>query len=476
MCNLKSDYPSPQKTAHPVSCCIIFAIIFILCGCDQVSTLTDIYSSDPPTVLDDICESGELIILTRNAPTTYYEGRDGPDGFEYQLVERFAEELGVGVSYVVLNSVQDILSAIENGEGHIGAAGITRTRERKNRYNFGPDYKSVQQQLICHRKGQVPEKITHVSGLSLLVADGTSYVENLKRLKFKTPGLGWETTREFSTDQILEKVWRREIDCTIADSNIVAINRRYFPQLNIAFPVNETEFLAWVLPDNSENLQNLLQHWFEEIKANNVLAEIDDRFFGYIDIFDYVDIMTFKRRIRDRLPGYQQIFIQACKKENIPWTYLAAQSYQESHWNPKAKSPTGVRGIMMLTLPTAQSLGVTSRLDPEQNIYAGAKYMAHMIERIPDDVHDDDRYWFAMAAYNMGIGHLWDARTLARRLGKNPSSWLDIQEVLPLLSSKKYYKTLKYGYARGYEPVIYVKRIRNYQEILENELSKLMDS
>ena len=119
---------------------------------------------------------------------------------------------------------------------------------------------------------------------------------------------------------------------------------------------------------------------------------------------------------------------------------------------------------------------MTSRLDPEQNIYAGAKYMAHMIERIPDDVHDDDRYWFAMAAYNMGIGHLWDARTLARRLGKNPSSWLDIQEVLPLLSNKKYYKTLKYGYARGYEPVIYVKRIRNYQEILENELSKLMDS
>ena len=122
--------------------------------------------------------------------------------------------------------------------------------------------------------------------------------------------------------------------------------------------------------------------------------------------------------------------------------------------------------MMMLTLNTARELGVANRLDPQESIDGGAKYLDQMRQRLPDDVQEPDRTWFALAAYNVGMGHLQDARELAVRLEKNPNSWADLKEVLPLLSKKKYYTTLKYGYARGSEPVTYVTRIRNFEDIL----------
>ena len=161
--------------------------------------------------------------------------------------------------------------------------------------------------------------------------------------------------------------------------------------------------------------------------------------------------------------------IQAAEENGIRPGLLAAQSYQESHWNPKAKSPTGVRGIMMLTQPVAKSLGVKSRLDARSNIFAGARYHAKMKAMFDDSVAEPDRTWMALAAYNVGRGHFRDAQGLARKLDKNPNLWIDMKEVLPLLADKAYYKDLKYGYARGNEPVQYVTRIRDYDDILAQQ-------
>ena len=219
-------------------------------------------------------------------------------------------------------------------------------------------------------------------------------------------------------------------------------------------------------------LADELEDWFDNIEDNGFLDSWRERYFGHVEIFDYVDIRAFHRRIKHRLPKYKKTFVKAAEKYKLPWTLLAAQGYQESHWRDNAKSPTGVRGIMMLTLNTAKSVGVKSRLDPVQSIYGGAKYLRRMIKRIPDSVHEDDRVWYALAAYNVGFGHLRDARTLAERLGKNPDRWVDLKEVLPLLAQKQYYKTLKYGYARGTEPVRYVQRIRNYRQVLEQDVNQ----
>ena len=175
----------------------------------------------------------------------------------------------------------------------------------------------------------------------------------------------------------------------------------------------------------------------------------------------------FTRHIKTRLPQYREQFKQAGEKYGLPWVLLAAQAYQESRWNRNARSPTGVRGLMMLTRDTASDLGIKNRLDPRKSIRGGARYLARLYAQLPSNIQDPDRMYFALSAYNVGMGHVKDAQILAVRLKKDPTKWNDLKTVLPLLAKKKYYKTLPNRYARGWEPVQYVKRIRGYREVLE---------
>lgn len=418
-----------------------------------------------------IREEGELVVITRNAPTTVYEDRDGLNGFEYLLTSALAESLGVPVRYRYVDSVEAVLAAVERGEGHLAAAGLTRTPQRAARYRFGPSYQQIQQQVVCHRQGFVPDSIAELPQASLMVIGESSYVERLEELKQDYPELTWTVTNRYSTEEIFQRVADGKLDCTVADSNIVMINRRYLPELIVPFAISEEQSLAWVLPEGAEALGAYLEEWFGRIEADGTLARAYHRSYGHIDTFDYVDLRAFKRRLEDRLPRYRHLFEKAAAANGIPWTILAAQAYQESHWEPAARSPTGVRGIMMLTLVTAEEVGVDNRLDPEQSIEGGARYLASLMQRLPEEIPERDRIWFALMAYNVGMGHLYDARSLARRLGKDPNSLVEMKEVLPLLSRKEYYTTLRYGYARGTEPVRYINRIRDFVDILERHLA-----
>jgi len=183
-----------------------------------------------------------------------------------------------------------------------------------------------------------------------------------------------------------------------------------------------------------------------------------------------LDKIVFSRHVDTRLPKYRPFFKQAGHRFGIPWTLLAAQGYQESHWNPHAVSPTGVRGIMMLTRVTSSTVGIRNRRDPLQSIRGGARHLARLLKYLPTEIQEPDRTWIALAAYNVGMGHVKDARILAKRFGKDPNRWTDLKTVLPLLAKKKYYQTLPHRYARGWEPVTYVERIRNYYSLLEKPL------
>ena len=437
---------------------IVIAWTVLLSGCDSTKRLYDIH------------KRGELVVLTRNAPTTYYEDRDGLAGLEYEMASAFSEHLGVKVRFQVLDSVAEILEAMRKGEGDLAAAGLTRTEERTRSFSFGPVYQTVEQQVVCRRGTEVPKDVEGLVDLRLTVIEESSYVERLKALRSDYPDLSWTTTRELGTEQLLEKVWQRTLQCTVADSNIVAINRRYFPELVVAFALTEPQPLAWVIPSNSRLLKANLESWFNQFRNSGKLDTLLERYYGFIDFFDYVDTRIFKRRIHTLLPHYRLLFETAGRHQDLPWTLLAAQAYQESHWNPQATSPTGVRGIMMLTQRTAHSLGVSDRIDPEQSIIAGARYLATLRRRLPEEIQEPDRTWITLAAYNVGMAHIQDAQALSRRLDKNPYHWNDLKTVLPFLAQKRYYRTLKHGYARGREPVIYVQRIRDFHDILERSV------
>lgn len=421
--------------------------------------------------LERIREKGKLVVVTRNAPTTYYEGRDGPTGFEYDLVSAFADNLGVELELVVRNSPAEILSLLEKGDVDLAAAGLTRTEQREDQYLFSDSYQKVTEQVVCRRGGAYPEEPADLVDLSLTVPADTSYIDQLQQLKEEVPELSWEVDADHDTEYLLERVWRRKLDCTVGDSNIVKVNQRYMPELMVRFDISDPQPLAWAMPPEASGLRSEVNNWLSEFRDEGVLEHLVNKYYGFIDVFDYVDTRAFKRKVKRVLPTYKAMFKEAGKKYDIDWTLLAAQAYQESHWRRLARSPTGVRGIMMLTLTTAREVGIRSRLDPKQSIMGGAKYLSNLRGRLPDSISEPDRTWIALAAYNVGMGHVYDARRLAREQGVNPNVWHDFRDVLPLLAQKKYYKDLRYGYARGSEPVRYVRRIRNYHDMLLQALN-----
>ena len=428
------------------------------------------------STVEKIKQKGRLDVVMVNGPTTYFVGATGAEGFEYLLMERFAEYLDVKLKLHVVSTVNEALSLSKEGVGEITSGALTKTKERAQEFMFGPSYFRVKEQVVCDqsmiRKKEFPRSVADLVGLKITVGENTSYAQTLKALQKEMPQLHFNLNREASSETLLEWVAKKKIDCTVVDSNIFAINNRYYPTLRKAFTLGKHKQLAWILRPGEEDLNVTLNGWLSKMERSGDMVRLQDHYYSYVDRFNYVNITTFHKRLKTRLPKYKKEFMGAGKKYDIPWTLLAAQSYQESHWDRLAKSPTGVRGLMMLTQVTAKEMGVQYRTNAKQSIYGGTKYYASIYKRIPKDVTGLDRYKFAFAAYNVGMGHLYDARSLAKKQGKDENSWKDLKSVLPLLSKRKYYKDLKYGYARGQEPVKYVDAIYEYHSILEKEYKK----
>lgn len=401
-------------------------------------------------------------MLTTNLPTTYYFDRDNKEsGPEYDMTQAFAQSLQVDIEYKIYHSINELITALRNNEGDIAAAGLTVNDNRKAEFDFGPVYQETNEYLVCHRGRKDIYGQSDIKEHEIVIAADSSYVESIKAY----PDANWRAAKNTSTVDLIKQVAKKKIDCTISDSTLYDIERRYHTEIQNKYTLARHSELAWMLNKNNVELKSAIEKWFNQYKKDNELAYMMEKFYGYTDIFDYVDTHKFLQRVKTRLPKYKIFFIDAASKHNIEPSLLAAQSYQESHWDRKAKSPTGVRGIMMLTQPVAKSLGVTNRLNAKQNIYAGAKFHAKM-KKMVEHVEEPTQTWLALAAYNIGRGHFRDAQSLAKKLNKNPDRWYDMKDVLPLLSQKKYYKDLRYGYARGAEPVRYVERIRNYEELL----------
>lgn len=432
-------------------------------------------SCDQPVFRDDleaIKARGELKVITRNNATCYYEGPHGPVGFEYDLAKAFAEHLGVKLKLVILDTYQEMVSTLLSGDADLIAAGLTASDHHEQHLDFGPGYLDVYRQVVGRRDGPEPKNVKDVSGQLLCVSAGTSHEQFLLKLKQQYPELSWKSIPGYETEQLLELAWQGSVPLTIAYSDIIDVNLRYYPELMVHFNLGKGQRLAWAMHPQNRRLQAAVYNWFNQESTTALLKRLKQHYYKHLEVFDYVDLMRFRRRLTHRLPQYQKYFEEAGKKYGIDWKLVAAQAYQESHWNPKAKSFTGVRGIMMLTLETARHFKVESRLDPKESIYAGTRYLARLHSRLGDEVPEPDRTYMALAAYNVGWGHLEDARTLALRLGKAPNTWHDVRSTLPLLRQKKYYKTLEYGYARGTEPVRYVECIRTYYKILMQNMER----
>lgn len=436
---------------------LLLAGLMLLSGCQQ-----DTQQSQ----LESMIKRGKVRVGTVFGASSYYIGKEGPAGFEYELAKAFASHLNLELEVVPNYHISQLFPMLDSGQVDILVGGLSITPERLKKYRYSPHYYTVSQKLVFKQGNKRPRKFSDLDG-SLVVVAQSAHVESLQTHKAQYPELNWTETQEQDPDELLEMVVNGEIDYTIADSTSLAVNRRQYPALSIGFTVLKEQEIGWLLSrKDDDSLYSMLIEFFGDYRQSGELNALNDKYFGHVETFNYSDTKMFKAATLSKLPKYQAWFEQYAQSAGIDWRLLAALSYQESLWNPRAKSHTGVRGIMMLTLPTARQMGVKSRLDAEQNIRGGAKYLARLVKRIPERIQMPDRMWFAIASYNIGWGHLEDARVITQRHGGDPDKWIDVRERLPLLRQKKYYKTTKYGYARGDEPVRYVENIRRYYDSL----------
>ncbi|AHN70742.1 hypothetical protein CF65_00077 [Aggregatibacter actinomycetemcomitans HK1651] len=413
-----------------------------------------------------IQDRGKLVVGTINNPVSYFINAEGESGLEYELSKAFADYLGVELEMQPMNNTDDLFSALNDRQIDIAAANLFYHPTKAERFQLGPSYYSASWQ-IAYRKGKNrPRSLAQING-SLVVPDSSELQQILKEAQLKKPKLSWTVDSKLTQEELLLQVAEGKIDYTIANSLDISATQQIKPQIAVAFDLTDEMSVHWYLPNNSSSeLQSALLGFMNSSIDSGLIANIEEKYFNHFRQFDYVDIKSYLNSIETILPKFEPLFTK--HKGNLDWRLLAAIAYQESHWNPDATSPTGVRGMMMLTKDTAERMKISDRTDPEQSIKAGSEYLHWLIGQIPDSINSEDRIWFALAAYNMGLGHLLDARRLTKNLGGNPDNWLDVKNNLPLLAEKRYYRNLKYGYARGYEAFQYVENIRRYMNSIMN--------
>ncbi|WP_394128982.1 membrane-bound lytic murein transglycosylase MltF [Shewanella maritima] len=436
--------------------CAIF-VTFLLSACEQVEVEQNVTTTMP-------AQRTVLKVGTLYGPQIYLNSERGQSGFDYEVAKRFADYLNIELEMVAFSDRSMLFHALENQKVDIIAAAIAKTPSRSERFKLGPTLYHVDQVLVYKSGHFRPREVSQLNGKLKVLAE-SSAENTLVSLQKSFPELTWEVTSNTEEEALLLDVVNGDLDYTVLDSNTLLISQRFMPELREALVLEEQVEVMWLLPPSEDDtlMSQLLSFWHQEKRAGT-FEYLDEKYFGHVKRFDYVDTRAFIRAIDNVLPEYQALFEKYAGE--LDWRKLAATGYQESHWNPRARSPTGVRGMMMLTLPTASSVGVNNRLDAEQSIRGGAEYLSSMIERLPESIPENQRIWFALASYNVGLGHVEDARRITQSMGMDPSAWRDVKKVLPLLQQAKYYKQTRYGYARGGEAVHYVDSIRRYYDTL----------
>jgi len=435
----------------------LLAITLLLTGCAESDRL------------EDIKARGELVVVTRNSPTTYYDSRQGPAGFEYDLASRVAGHLGVSLRVVQAYSLAELFTSLERGEADIAAAGLTLTGTRGDRFAHTRAYAALRPQVVYKAGKQRPRQLADLESLRLVVLAGSSHSQSLAALRDTSyPQLAWREIDDVDSMALLGLVDDGHADAAVLDSNEFTAQQSLYPRLKVGFDLGSEQDMVWYLGGNGSaaSLKQVIDDYFAQLAQAGELARLEELHFGHAEGVNRIGSHTFSVNMRQKLPEYEAMIRAVAEEYRLDWHLLAAMAYQESHWDPDAESPTGVQGLMMLTVPTAKEMGVSDRTDPWQSLRGGARYFKNIKRRLPGDISEPDRTYFTLAAYNIGLGHLEDARVLTERHGADPHLWQDVMEYLPLLQKSPHYQSTRYGYARGLEAVTYVQNIRHYYNIL----------
>jgi membrane-bound lytic murein transglycosylase F len=423
--------------------------------------------TEAPKPVPPVAQSGELVVLTVNGPATYFEDAQGlPSGFEYDLANLFAQELGAKATFVVADNPAKIDKALRAGQAHLAAAALARHFDFPGGLVWGPAYFTTQHQVVGRSAEAKPKALADIAGKRVGVIE-ESVADYLlsEPVKITIPIERLPPGTEIT--ELLERVAKGTLDYALVESTRFTLARKYFPQLEVAFALGKPVDYAWLISTvDKKRLVEVAKPFFERLTKDGTMKRLVDRYYGHAARISPGDSVKLLDLIQKQLPGLRPHFEEGEQASGIDWRLVAAIAYQESHWDAAAVSPTGVRGIMMLTEETAQRLQVKNRLDPRDSVVGGARYFALLKEQLPPRIGEPDRTFLALAAYNLGVGHMEDARVLAQKAGLNPDKWQDVRQVIGKLTDPESYQALKHGYARGFEALQFVDNVRNYYDIL----------
>jgi membrane-bound lytic murein transglycosylase F len=450
-----------ERTGFKITLLIVWAALgYYLCS--------PVISAYRFVTLQKIKQTGVITVATRNSAHCYYLYRDQPMGFEYELAQAFAEYLGVRLQIKIVDKWSDMVAALSNGSAAFIAASMPITSKRQTQVAFSDGYMEVAQNIITHRKNTGIKEAADLSGKTIDVRKGSVYQQRLVELKKQGINLAIRLHDDLPVEELIQKVADGQIDFTIANSNIISINRRSFPGVVSTGSINDDMQLAWAVYPKSKKLLKQINTFLSMINKSGKFDEIYNKYYGDIDDFDYVDLEAFHRRVKNKLSRYSPFIKAAAKKHGFDWRLIAAQIYQESHLNPWAKSQAGARGLMQILPSTAKDLGIADLFDPVQNINAGVQHLKDLYDHF-EQAHGEDRLLISLAAYNIGQGHINDARDLAKKKGLDPDKWESLSKTLPLLQYRKYFMNTQYGFCRGTEPIRYIKQILIYFDVLKRQ-------
>ena len=421
----------------------------------------------PPNRLQYILDRDVLRIGVRLDTLVYYNRDDLTGGLDFHILSRFADHLGLELEVQVIDSIAELLQSVDEGTVHIGAAHLSVTPNRRDWLAFSRPYMEVTSVAVQHSSKRALSGPEQLVGREIVAISDSSHAEALALLAQQHPQIEWTEESELLMFELMQRVQNQEVDMAVVGSTLLRLEQPFFPRVVPALALDEPSPVAFALRrDEDTSLLEALDSFLEEFEASGELSELIEDVYRYNESFNVAGSLVIRDRINKRLPEFELLFREVASATGFDWAMLAAIAYQESHWDPLARSYTGVRGLMMLTLPTAEEYGVDNRLDPEQSLRAGAQYLIDLRRRLPDRIEEPDRTKLALAAYNLGMGHLEDGRVLTQRMGGDPDKWDDVRRYLPLLQQETHYRTLRNGYARGREAVAYVDNIYHFHTIL----------
>lgn len=426
-----------------------------------VQHLSEIKPKTRKLDLNQIKNKGlSLRVITRNSPETYFLWRGELMGFEYELMREFSQRNKVKLEMVVADSFEEMTRLLADGKGDVIAAGLSRTDERKKLTDiaFSIRYNRVSELLVAHKDSSPINNLSDLKDRTLNIRKSSAFWKTAQGIA-KEHGAQINIVDETkSTEMLIGQVADKAIDLTIADSNLISIEKQFRDQIVTPLTLNESIPYAYMVrKDNTQLLQSI---------NNFIRKEYRRTFYNVVKSKYFSDQKRLKKHREERittdstLSPYDNIVQDKSSKYRFDWRLITSQMYQESRFNPNAKSAAGAQGLMQVLPRTAKELGIHDLTQPAQSIDAGVKYMNWTRDRFSEDMPTQERLFFALAAYNAGFGHVKDAQRLAKQMNLDPKKWFNnVEKAMLLLQQPTYYKKARFGYCRGSEPVNYVREI-----------------